>query len=320
MSEGRLADFDGATGWLNSEPLTRELLRDKVVLVDFCTYTCINWLRTLGYVRAWAERYEPLGLVAIGVHTPEFPFEADRDNVVRALAEMKVQYPVALDPDYAVWNAFGNHFWPAIYLADAEGRIQYHQFGEGSYDETERMIQRLLREAGAADVPDELLHLDPQGVEVQADRDRLGSPESYLGAAQGRGFASSGAAVFDRPHRYSAPESLGLNTWALEGEWTIGDGEITSSDAGARILFRFHARDVNLVLRSATGAPVPFRVTIDDAAPGDDHGIDTDAAGTGTLVEPRLYQLIRQSGEIVDRTVAVEIEAAGGEGYVFTFG
>ena len=321
MSEGRLASFDGATGWINSELLTPESLRGKVVLVDFWTFTCINWLRTLSYVRGWAEKYADHGLVVIGVHTPEFPFEADRTNVERAVTEMRIGYPVALDPDYAVWQAFGNHYWPALYLADAEGKIQYHVFGEGSYDETERMIQKLLREAGATDVPDDLVPPVPDGVEAQADWDDLRSPESYVGATQGRNFASPGPAVFDMPHEYTVPMTLLLNSWALSGEWTIGDGATIAARAGASISYRFHARDVNLVLRSATaGVAVPFHVMIDGAEPGSAHGVDVDAAGRGTLTEPRLYQLIRQPGPIEDRTMEIVFDAPGAEAYVFTFG
>jgi len=321
VSEGRLADFDGATGWINSEPLTRDGLRGKVVLVDFWTFTCINWLRTLGYVRGWAEKYADHGLVVIGVHTPEFPFEADRANVERAVTEMRIGYPVALDPDYAVWQAFGNHYWPALYLADAEGRIQHHVFGEGEYAETERFIQRLLRESGAIGVPDDLVPPVTDGVEAQADWNDLRSPESYVGAQQGRNFASPSPAVFDQPHRYTAPDSLILNSWALSGDWTIGDGEVMVNQAGGGIRYRFHARDVNLVLRPATpGAAVPFHVLLDGTAPGPAHGVDIDEAGRGTLTEPRLYQLIRQPGRIEDRTVEIVFDEPGAEAYVFTFG
>ena len=321
MSEGRLADFGGATGWINSDPLTRDGLRGKVVLVDFWTFTCINWLRTLSYVRGWAEKYVDHGLVVVGVHTPEFPFEGDRVNVERAVAEMRIGYPVALDPDYAVWQAFGNHYWPALYLADAEGRIQHHVFGEGGYDETERFIQKLLREAGATDVPDDLVPPVTEGVEAQADWDDLRSPESYVGAQQGRNFASPSPAIFDQPHSYTAPETLILNSWALSGDWTIGDGEIMVNQAGGGIRYRFHARDVNLVLRPATpGVAVAFHVLIDGAAPGPAHGADVDEAGRGSLTEPRLYQLIRQPGPIQDRTVEIVFDEPGAEAYVFTFG
>lgn len=321
MSEGKLASFDGATGWINSEPLTPESLRGKVVLVDFWTFTCINWLRTLSYVRGWAEKYADHGLVVIGVHTPEFPFEGDAANVKRAVTEMRIGYPVALDPDYAVWQAFGNHYWPALYLADAEGKIQHHVFGEGSYDETERFIQKLLREAGSTDVPDDLVPPVLDGVEAQADWDDLRSPESYVGAQQGRNFASPRPTIFDQPHRYTAPDSLILNSWALSGDWTISDGDIMVNHAGGGISYRFHARDVNLVLRPATaGVAVRFHVLLDGAAPGAAHGADVDAAGVGTLTEGRLYQLIRQPGRIEDRTVEIVFDEPGAEAYVFTFG
>jgi len=321
VSERRLASFDGATGWLNSEPLTPDSLRGKVVLVDFWTFTCINWLRTLSYVRGWAEKYADHGLVVIGVHTPEFPFEAERANVERAVAEMRIRYPVALDPDYAVWQNFGNHYWPALYLADAEGRIQHHVFGEGEYDETERVIQKLLREAGNADVPDGLVPPALEGVEAQADWDDLRSPESYVGAQQGRNFASPRPTVFDQPHSYTAPDSLILNSWALFGNWTITDGDVMVNRAGGGIRYRFHARDVNLVLRPTTpGVAVPFRVLLDGTAPGLAHGADVDEFGHGSLAEPRLYQLIRQPGRIEDRTVDIVFDEPGAEAYVFTFG
>jgi thiol-disulfide isomerase/thioredoxin len=308
--EGRLPGFGSAAGWLNSEPLGADELRGKVVLADFWTYTCINWLRTLGWIRAWHERYGDHGLVVVGVHTPEFWFERDADNIRRAVDEMRVEYPVALDPDYRVWNDFGNRYWPAVYLADAEGRIRYHHFGEGDYDEGERAIQMLLRESGADGVPDDLVSVSPDGFEVQADWATLQSPETYLGSEQARGFASSGNA-----------ESLRLNQWAIDGEWTTEPGAVVSGGPGARIAFRFHARDVNLVLRSRDeGAEIPFRVLLDGAEPGASRGFDLDDAGRGTVSEPRLYQLIRQPGSIDDRTVEIELGAAGVEAYVFTFG
>jgi thiol-disulfide isomerase/thioredoxin len=320
MSEGRLPGFGGATGWLNSSPLTPEELRGTVVLVDFWTLSCINWLRTLGYLRAWAEKYTEHGLVVIGVHTPEFPFESDPATVERAAAAMGVAYPIALDPDYAVWQAFGNHYWPALYLADGEGRIQFHHYGEGAFEETERVIQRLLREAGRDDVPEELVSIDPVGVEALAAWEELRSPETYLGADQGRGFAGAERAVFDAPTVYAAPASLALNTWALAGDWRIEDRAIVSAAAGGGIQFRFQARDANLVLRSAGGTPVPFRVLLDGVEPGLAHGVDTDDAGHGTVVEPRLYQLIRQPQPIGERTLEIRFDAPDVEAYVFTFG
>lgn len=319
--EGYLPGFDGAAGWLNSPPLTVPDLRGKVVLVDFWTFTCINWLRTLTYVHAWAEKYSDRGMVVVGVHTPEFAFEKDPENVRVAAADMAVEYPIALDPDYAVWDAFANMYWPALYIADAEGRIRHHQFGEGGYDECERIIQQLLGEAGHQDIDDDLVSVVPDGFEAQADWETLGSPETYLGYRAGQNFASPGGAELDRPRIYGAPESLRLNQWALSGEWAVERGASVLSGADGSIAFRFHARDVNLVLRSRTpGASVPFRVLIDGASPGADHGLDVDEAGHGTLVRPRLYQLVRQQGSITDRTFEITFLGAGVEAYVFTFG
>jgi thiol-disulfide isomerase/thioredoxin len=305
--EGRLATFDRAAGWLNSPPLTADGLRGKVVLVDFWTYTCINWLRTLAYVRAWHEKYRDLGLVIVGVHTPEFWFEHDPDNVRRAAQEMRVEYPIALDPDYGVWNDFGNRYWPAVYLADAEGRIRYHHFGEGDYIDCERAIQMLLREAGADDVSDDLVSVTPEGFEVQADWDALRSPETYLGSEQGRGRSS--------------PDSLRLNEWGLAGDWMVESTAIVSKGEGSTLAFRFHARDVNLVLRPRDeSATRPFRVRLDGEAPGESAGDDVDGEGRGQVAEPRLYQLIRQQGPIADRTFEIEFAEPGVEAYVFTFG
>jgi len=319
-AEGRLPGFDGAAGWLNSPPLTAEGLRGKVVLVEFWTYTCINWLRTLAYVRAWSERYADHSVVVIGVHTPEFPFEHDADNVRRAAGDLNVGYPIALDPDYAVWRAFANQYWPTIYLADAEGRIRHHQFGEGEYDACERGIQQLLGEAGVDGVPDDLVSVAAEGLEAQADWTNLRSPETYLGYAQGRNFASRGAEI-GTPETYAAPEMLMLNQWALAGEWTIESGASLLNGAEGRIVFRFHARDVHLVLGPPSpGTSVRFRVLLDGSPPGDAHGLDIDADGNGTIAEPRLYQLIRQRGSIADRTVEIEVGAAGARAYVFTFG
>jgi thiol-disulfide isomerase/thioredoxin len=306
--EGRLANFDRARGWLNSPPLGEDDLRGKVVLVDFWTYTCINWLRTLAYVRAWHERYHDRGLVVVGVHTPEFWFEQDPDNVRRAAQEMRVEYPIALDPDYGVWNDFANRYWPAVYLSDAEGRIRYHHFGEGDYDDCERAIQMLLHEAGVEDVGDELADVSPTGFEAQADWESLGSPETYLGSGQSRGRAASA-------------EGLHLNQWALSGEWTVEPGAAVTTAAGSTLAYRFHARDVNLVLRARQeGATVPFHVLVDGEPPGDAAGLDVDGAGSGTVVESRLYQLVREPGSIGDRTFEIRFDAPGVEAYVFTFG
>jgi thiol-disulfide isomerase/thioredoxin len=312
--------FEGATGWLNSPPLTVEDLRGKVVLVDFWTYTCINWLRTLAYVRAWAEKYHDRRLVVVGVHTPEFPFERDVDNVRRAASDMNVWYPIALDSDYAVWRAFSNQYWPAIYLADAEGRIRHHQFGEGGYDDCERGIQQLLREAGADGVADDLVALTPDGFEAQADWTNLRSPETYLSYVQGQNFASRGGEI-GLPSNYAAPETLMLNQWALTGDWTIEARASVLNGAEGRIAFRFHARDVHLVMGPpAPGTSVSFRVLLDGQPPGDAHGLDVDEEGHGTVSEQRLYQLIRERGSIADRTFEITFLAPGVEAYVFTFG
>ena len=319
--EGHLPGFDGATGWLNSAPLTASELRGRVALVDFWTYTCINWLRTLGYVRAWAEKYEDQGLVVVGVHTPEFPFEKDSDNVREAAQDMNVEYPIALDPDYAVWDAFANRYWPAAYFVDAEGRIRHHQFGEGGYDECERVIQQLLREAGRDDFSEDLVTVPGDGLEAQADWTNLESPETYLGYQQGHNFAFPGRVAVDEPRSYSVPEVLRPNSWGLSGEWAVEGRASVLHRAGGRIAFRFHARDVHLVLRSrARATSVPFRVLLDGAPPGAAHGLDVDDQGHGTLVQPRLYQLVRQSGLIRDRTFEITFLASGVEAYVFTFG
>jgi thiol-disulfide isomerase/thioredoxin len=318
--EGHLPGFEGATGWLNSPPLTNEQLRGKVVLVDFWTYTCINWLRTLGYVRAWAQRYENQGLVVVGVHTPEFPFERDIENIRWAVEDMNVEYPVAIDSDYAVWRAFANHYWPAVYIADAEGQIRHHQFGEGGYEDCERVVQMLLREAGRDDVGDDLVSIAPTGFEAQADWENLESPETYLGYEQGQSFASPGFAA-DEARTYVLPEPLNPNDWALAGDWTIESRASMPNAAGARLAFRFHARDAHLVMGPREpGASVPFRVLLDGEPPSDAHGFDVDEDGNGTLSQQRLHQLIRQPGSIGDRTLEIEFPEAGAEAYCFTFG
>jgi thiol-disulfide isomerase/thioredoxin len=319
--EGHLPGFDGATGWLNSAPLTAADVGGKVVLVDFWTYTCINWLRTLSYVRAWAQKYHDPGVVTVGVHTPEFPFERDVDNVRQAAKDMRIEYPIAIDSDYGVWRAFSNHYWPAVYIADAQGRIRHHQFGEGRYEECERVIQRLLREAGVEDVDDALVSVAADGFEVQADWTNLASPETYLGYEQTENFASPGGVAFDEPRMYVAPDSLRLNHWALSGDWTIESGASVLNGADGGIAFRFHARDVHLVLRPRErGTTVPFRVLIDGEPPGDAHGLDVDEEGHGMVAQPRLHQLVRERGSITDRTFEITFLAPGIEAYVFTFG
>jgi thiol-disulfide isomerase/thioredoxin len=320
-AETHLPGFDGATGWLNSEPLTPEGLRGKVVLVDFWTYTCINWLRTLGYVRAWHEKYKDQGLVVVGVHTPEFPFEQDADNVRWAAQDLRVEYPIALDPDYAVWRAFDNNYWPAVYIADAEGKIRHNHFGEGGYEECEMVVQMMLREAGRDDVADDLVSVADDGFEAQADWGTLGSPETYLGYDQAQNFVSADRVEFDEPWNFGVPDRLERNQWALSGDWTIGPGASVLNEADGRVVFRFHARDVNLVMGPRVGgSSVPFRVLVDGEPPGDAHGLDVDEGGNGTLDRPRLHQLIRERGSITDRTLEITYLAPGVEAYCFTFG
>jgi len=319
--EGDIPSLDGATGWLNSPPLTPADLRGKVVLFDFWTYTCINWLRTLGYVRAWAEKYADQGLVVVGVHTPEFPFERDVDNVRQAAKDMRVEYPIALDSDYGVWRAFDNSYWPAVYIADAQGRIRHHQFGEGQYEECERVIQELLREAGNDGIGDDLVSVAGDGFEAQADWATLQSPETYLGYEQAQNFASPGGAEIDEPRTYVAPDSLRLNRWALSGDWTIGRKASVLNSADGRIAFRFHARDVHLVMGPpARDTSTPFVVLVDGEPPGAAHGLDVDEQGRGTLSQQRLHQLIREPGRITERTFEITFLAPGVEAYCFTFG
>jgi thiol-disulfide isomerase/thioredoxin len=319
--EGELPSLEGATGWLNSPPLSSADLRGKVVLIDFWTYTCINWLRTLGYVRAWSEKYAAQGLVVIGIHTPEFPFEEDVENVREAAKEMKVEYPIALDSDYAVWRAFNNRYWPAVYIADPQGRIRYHHFGEGAYEECERVIQQLLREAGRDGVGDDLVSVAPDGFEAQADWMNLETPETYLGYEQAERFASPGGAAFDFPRTYVVPDPLRLNHWALSGDWTVEGRASVLNRADGRIAFRFHARDVHLVMGpGARDTSVPLRVLVDGEAPGAAHGLDVDERGHGTLSQQRLYQLIREPGSITDRTFEIRFLAPRVEAYAFTFG
>ncbi len=319
--EGELPALDGATAWLNSPPLGAAELSGKVVLVDFWTYTCINWLRTLPYVRAWAGKYAPHGLVVIGVHTPEFEFEHDADSVRRAVQDMRVSYPVAIDNDYAVWGAFDNHYWPALYFADAQGHIRHHQFGEGEYEKSEMIIQQLLSEAGSDGTDEELVSVEAGGVEAPADWADLRSPENYVGYERTENFASPGGLVPGMPHDYEAPGRLPLNHWALSGNWTVGRQPATLNAAGGRIACRFHARDLHLVMGPASrGTAVPFQVLIDGQEPGDDHGTDIDDHGDGTLTEQRLHQLIRQRGPVAERTFEITFLDPGAQAYAFTFG
>ena len=319
--EGSLPSLAGATQWLNSPPLTVAGLRGSVVLVDFWTYTCINWLRTLPYLRAWTERYKQHGLVVIGVHTPEFDVEHDLDNVRRAVKELGVDYPVAIDNDYAIWNAFDNHYWPALYFVDAQGQIRHHRFGEGGYQESEMILQQLLAKAGISGIGQDLVSVDPTGVEAAADWDSLRSPENYLGYQRTENFASSDGAVLDTPHVYEAPARLRLNHWALSGDWTVQAQDTVLRQAEGRIAYRFHARDLHLVMGpAAPGTAVRFRVLIDGQPPGAAHGTDVDDQGNGTVTEPRLYQLIRQPGPITEHTFEVTFLDPGVLAYVFTFG
>jgi thiol-disulfide isomerase/thioredoxin len=319
--EGELPSLGGATAWLNSPPLSAAGLRGKVVLIDFWTYTCINWLRTLPYVRAWAEKYKDQGVVVIGVHTPEFPFEHDLENVRRAVQDMRVSYPIAIDNDYAIWDAFNNHYWPALYLVDAQGRIRSHQFGEGAYEPSEMILQHLLAEAGIGGIDDELVAVDASGAEAAADWESLRSAENYVGYERTENFASPGDAVLDTPHVYAFPARFSLNEWALAGEWTIGREATVLNTANGRIAYRFHARDLHLVMGpAARGTSMRFRVLIDGQVPGAAHGSDVDEQGNGTVTEQRLYQLIRQRGNIADRQFEIEFLDAGVEAFAFTFG
>jgi cytochrome c biogenesis protein CcdA/thiol-disulfide isomerase/thioredoxin len=318
--EGSLPPLSGAVEWLNSPPLTAESLKGKVVLVDFWTYSCINCLRSIPYVRAWAEKYKDQGLVVIGVHAPEFPFEKNIDNVKSAVARLKIDYPVAIDNDYAIWRAFNNEYWPADYFIDAEGRIRHHYFGEGDYAESEKVIQQLLAEAGKGNLPANVVSVSATGAEAASDEADVKSPETYIGYMRAENFASPGGAVSDAAHDYSVAD-LKLNDWGLAGAWTVGGQYATLDKKDGAISYRFHARDLHLVLGpGADGAPVHFRVTIDGAAPGESHGADVDANGEGVVTENRLYQLVRQTGPIVDRTFTIEFLDPDVQAYAFTFG
>jgi hypothetical protein len=319
--EGHLPPLEGATAWLNSPPLTASDLRGKVALFDFCTFTCINWIRTLPYIRAWAETYKDRGLVMIGVHTPEFSFEHDLENVRRALKEMEVTYPIAVDNDYAVWEAFSNNYWPALYFIDADGRIRHHRFGEGDYERSERIIQQLLRDAGAEGVSDELAPVDPRGPEVAAAWDDLESPEEYLGSRRAQNFDPAERSGWGVHRSDEGTRPLRRNHWTLAGSWTMTPEAVVLNEPDGRITFRFHARDVHLVMGpTAREMPVGFRVSIDGTPPGSSGGTDVDEDGSGLLDELRMYQLIRQQGPIDDRTFEIEFLDRGAEAFAFTFG
>jgi thiol-disulfide isomerase/thioredoxin len=311
----------GATGWLNSQPLTTAGLHGKIVLIDFWTYTCINWRRTLPYISAWAGKYKDQGLVVIGVHTPEFSFEHNPANISDAAKEMKISYPIAIDDNYAIWHAFGNEYWPALYIIDAQGRIRHHQFGEGGYEESEKIIQKLLAEAGVKDVSSGLVSVDARGAETTADWQNLQSSENYVGYGRTLNFVSPGGSATDRDEVYTAPVKLTLNQWALSGDWTIGAEATVLNKANGRMLYCFHARDLQLVMGpSTTGIPVRFRVLIDGQVPGAAHGVDIDSQGNGQITEPRMYQLIRQQGAIVDRLFEIEFLDPGAATFSYTFG
>jgi cytochrome c biogenesis protein CcdA/thiol-disulfide isomerase/thioredoxin len=319
--EGGLPELDGATAWLNSPPLTKQALRGKVVLIDFWTYSCINCLRAIPYVRAWAEKYKDKGLVVIGVHTPEFAFERNVDNVKRAMRELRIEYPVAIDNDFAIWRAFDNQYWPAHYFIDAEGKIRHHHFGEGGYAESERVIQQLLAEAGQKDPGSGTVTVSATGAEAASDAADVKSPETYIGFMRSENFSSPGGTKQDVDHVYTRPPELKLNQWALAGTWKREDEKATLGAAGGRIAFRFHARDLHLVLGpAADGKPVRFRVLLDGKPPGEDHGVDAAADGTGTVIEQRLYQLVRQKGPVKDRTFEIEFLDPGVQAFAFTFG
>lgn len=324
--EGAAPPLDGAVTWLNSPPLTKAQLKGKVVIVDFWTYSCINCLRSIPYVRAWAEKYKDQGLVVIGVHAPEFAFEKDVKNVRKAVADLKIGYPVAVDNNYAIWRAFGNQYWPAHYFIDAQGRVRHHHFGEGDYDQSERVIQQLLAEAGRAkgskvEVEGGLVAVKATGAQAPSNGKDVGSPETYVGYDRAENFASAGGAVRDARHVYALAGPLKLNAWGLAGDWTIGAEQAGLNAPGGKIAYRFHARDLHLVLGpAANGAKVRYRVTIDGKPPGANHGMDTDAAGNGVITGQRLYQLVRQKGAIGDRTFEIQFLDAGAQAYAFTFG
>ena len=319
--EGRLPSLGGATEWLNSQPLTVESLRGKVVLVDFWTFSCINSLRTLPYIRAWAAKYKDMGLVIIGVQAPEFAFEKNIDNVRWAVKEMRLEYPIAIDNDLAIWNAFDNQAWPALYFVDAWGNIRHHYFGEGEYAQAETIIQQLLTEAGTGGIDQELVSVDALGDEVAADWRSLKSPETYVGYERAENFASPGGARSNKNRVYAAPSRLSLNHWALSGDWTVEKQSAVLNQANGRIAYRFHARDLHLVMGpAARGTSVRFRVFIDGRPPGAAHGIDIDEQGNGTVSEQRMYQLIRQQEPIADRRFEIEFLDEGVEAFDFSFG
>jgi thiol-disulfide isomerase/thioredoxin len=319
--EGEFPSLAGATGWLYSQPLTAKSLRGKIVLVNFCTYSCINWLRSLPYVRAWDEKYRDKGLVVIGVHTPEFTFEKNTDNIRSELAKRKIDYPIAIDNDYAVWNAFNNHFWPALYFIDAKGNIRHHQFGEGEYEKTELIIKQLLLENGAENISKELVSVNATGDEAAPDWKNLNSPETYLGYDRTENFASRETVKINGEQVYTIPARLRLNQWGLSGEWQVKNDIILLKKGNGRIAYRFKARDLHLVMGPAiAGTSIRFRVLIDGKPPGAAHGTDVDEEGNGIITAQRMYQLIRQPKPVRERQFEIEFLEPGVEAFVFTFG
>jgi len=319
--EGPMPELSGAIAWLNSPPLTREQLRGKVVVIDFWTYSCINCLRALPYTEGWYAKYKDAGLVVIGVHTPEFAFEKERSNVEQAVHDLKISYPVAIDSNYKIWQAFNNEYWPAHYFIDGKGRIRHHHFGEGEYDESERVIQELLRENGAKSLADGTINVTANGAEAAPDLQDTRSPETYIGYNRAEHFASAQLFAQDTRMAYTPQPRLTLNQWALGGTWKVGPESAVLDSAPGKIVFRFHARDLHLVLGpTRNGKPIRFKVTLDGTAPGDDHGSDADAAGAGTVQGHRLYQLIRQNGAVEDRTFEIEFLDPGVQAFAFTFG
>ncbi|HEX4076283.1 MAG TPA: cytochrome c biogenesis protein DipZ [Candidatus Acidoferrales bacterium] len=320
-NEGSLPSLDGAVAWLNSPPLARESLKGKVVVVDFWTYSCINCLRAIPYVEAWSQKYKNDGLVVIGVHTPEFAFEKDQANVAKAVQDLKITYPVAIDSNYAIWKAFNNQYWPAHYFIDAQGTIRYHHFGEGEYDKSEEVIQELLKERNANLKLSGFVQVAGSGAQAAADVNDIQSPETYVGYERQEGYVSPEKINRDAPGVYTAPGRLDVNHWALAGKWDVGGGRAMLVAAPGKILFRFHARDLHLVLGPGKdGKPVRFRVLLDGAPPAEDHGVDVDAQGNGIVKGYRLYQLIRQKGKVEDRTFQIEFVDPGVQAFAFTFG
>jgi cytochrome c biogenesis protein CcdA/thiol-disulfide isomerase/thioredoxin len=318
-AEGQLPSLAGAEQWLNSAPLTAETLRGKVVVIDFWTYSCINCLRAIPYVRAWADKYASQGLVVIGVHSPEFAFEKDVANVRKAVVDLQIRYPVAVDNQYAIWRAFGNQYWPAHYFIDATGRIRHHHFGEGGYDESEQVIQRLLAEAGRTGVAGGVVAVNASGAEAPSSEGDVQSPETYIGYERAERFVSPGGAAENARKTYTNGQPR-LNEWGLAGEWTVGAQQAALQRPGGAITYRFHARDLHLVLAAPDGKPVRFRVTLDGVPPGQAHGVDMNPNGDGVVTGQRLYQLIRQSGDVRDRTFEITFLDPGVQAYAFTFG